>query len=68
MDCLKFTNPAFVLTIGFVQFFAAYNAPTFKIAKNFVPILSPLTVNSHTVSNSYFFANDFAGISDASSY
>ena len=52
----------------FRPIFAAYNAPTFNNAKLLVPILSPLTVNSHTFSNSYSFVKDIAGISDASNY
>ena len=62
----KIHKPNFCTNYHFRPIFAAYNAPTFNIAKFLVPILSPLTVNSHTVSNSYSFVKDIAGISDAS--
>lgn len=35
---------------------AAYNTPSYKLAKFLVPILEPLTINDYTVSNSYSFA------------
>ena len=35
--------------------FAAYNTPSFSLAKCLVPIFTPLTTNEYTVTNSYSF-------------
>ena len=64
----KIHKPNFCTNYQFYPIFPAYNAPTFNIAKFLVPILSHVTVNSHTVSNSCSFVKDIAGISDASNY
>ena len=37
---------------------AAYNLPNFKVAKFLVPLLSDLTKNSYSISNSYTFGTD----------
>ena len=36
---------------------AAYNTPTYPLAKFLIPILQPLTVNDYTLQNSYDFYN-----------
>ena len=41
----------------FRPIFAAYNSPSFKIAKYLVPIISPLTTNDFNLKNSYAFVN-----------
>ena len=46
----KIHKPNFCTDYQFRPIFAAYNAPTFNIAKFLEQTLSPLTVNSHTVS------------------
>ena len=65
---LKIHKPNFCTNYKFRSIFACYYAPTLNIAKFLVPILSPLTINSNTVSNSYSFVNDIAGITDESNY
>ena len=45
------------VTSLFRPIFAAYNCPSFKIAKYLVPILSPLTTNDFTLENWYAFVN-----------
>jgi len=52
----------------FRPIFAAYNTPSFNIAKYFVPILNPLTKNNFTVENSNKFAESVVGLKDADSY
>ena len=37
---------------------SAIGAPTYKLAKNLVPILSPLTVNEFSVHDSFSFADE----------
>ena len=39
---------------------AAYNSPSFYIAKFLVPLLEPLTTNSYTIKNSYTFTSDLS--------
>jgi len=52
----------------FRPIFAAYNTPSFNIAKYFVPILNPLTKNDYTVDNSTIFSESIVAIPDADSY
>ena len=42
--------------------FAAYKTPTFNVAKFLVPLLSHLTMNEHTVENSYSFSKDIVSM------
>ena len=42
----------------FRPIFAAYNTPSFNLAKFLVPILNPISTNSYTCSNSYEFVKD----------
>ena len=53
----KIHKPDFSTKFQFRPIFAAYNCPSFKIAKYLVPILSPLTTNDFTLENSYAFVN-----------
>ena len=49
----KIHKPDFSTKFQFRPIFAAYNCPSFKIAKYLVPILSPLTTNDFTLENLY---------------
>ena len=42
----------------FPQIFSAINTPVYKLAKDLVPILSPLTFNDYTVKYSFTFAKE----------
>ena len=53
----KIHKPDFSTKFQFRPIFAAYNCPSFKIAKYLVPILSLLTTNDFTLENSYSFGN-----------
>ena len=46
--------------------FAAYNTPSYNLAKYLVPILSPLTTNQYTVENSYKFVEEIQDHGDSS--
>ena len=49
----------------FRPIFAAYNTPSFGLAKYLVPVLAPLTTNRYTVNNSYEFADRTSKVSNA---
>ena len=49
----------------FRQIFAAYNTPSFGLAKSLVPVLAPLTTNQYTVNNSYEFADRISKVPNA---
>ena len=55
----------FAKKFQFRPIFAAYNTPSFKLAKFLVPILSPLTTNEFTVENSSKFVQDITKINNA---
>ena len=52
----------------FRPIFAAYNTPSFKLAKFLVPILNPFTNSANTVSNSFCFAKDIIEIDNANNF
>ena len=64
----KIHKPDFCSKFQFRPIFAAYNTPSFKIAKYLVPLLSPLTKNEYTVDNSTQFADEITNIPDADQY
>jgi hypothetical protein len=64
----KIHKPNFSVNFPFRPIFAAYNTPSFKLAKFLVPILSPFTTNEHTIENSYKFVNKVKGIHNANSF
>ena len=47
---------------------AAYNQASYKISKFLVPILSPLTTNQYTVSNSFEFSKKISEIKNSEKY
>ena len=49
----KIYKPNFGANFQFRPIFAAYNTPSFNLAKFLVPILNPFTVNEFTNNNSY---------------
>ena len=51
----------------FRPIFASYNVPSYKIAKYLVSILSSLTSNEYSVSNSYIFSHDITKIQNSNS-
>ena len=52
----------------FRPIFAAYNAPSFNLAKYLVNILKPFTTNQFTTLNSTKFSEELVGIPGADSY
>ena len=64
----KIHKPNFSTLFQFRPIFAAYNNPSFNIAKFLVPILAPLTRNEFTVDNTSSFIQDISTVSDANSY
>ena len=52
----KIHKPDFSSKFQYRPIFAAYNQPSYKIAKHLVPLLSDLTTNQYTVRNSEEFA------------
>ena len=52
----------------FRPIFAAYNTPSFNIAKFLVPILNPFTKNQYTIENSYSFSKEICNIPNANDY
>jgi len=61
----KIHKPDFHINFQFRPIFAAYNLPSFKLAKYLVPILKPITVNDFTVDNSYSFVQDLRTFNNA---
>ena len=53
----KIHKPDFALKFQFRPIFAAYNTPSFKLAKFLVPVLNCLTTNQYTVDNTYMFVD-----------
>ena len=64
----KIHKPDFATNFKFRPIFAAYNTPSFNIAKYLVPILSPLTKNEYTVENSTQFVDEITKIPSADKY
>ena len=64
----KVHKPNFCTNFQFRPIFAAYNTPSFNLAKFLVPILNPLTNNEYTVNNTHSFVNDVGRIGGASRY
>ena len=42
--------------------FAAYNTPSYKIAKYLVPLLTPFSINDYNVKNMSSFANEMRNL------
>jgi len=61
----KIHKPDFSSRFQCRPIFAAYNTPSFNIAKYFVPILKPLTVNEFTVDNSSKFSESIILVPNA---
>ena len=61
----KSKSQIFLLNFFFCPIFAAYNTASYKLAKNFVPILAPLTTNEFTVVNSHSFVDSLRDVADA---
>lgn len=64
----KIHKPDFASKFQFRPIFAAYNCPSFKIAKYLVPILAPLTTNNYTLGNSYSFVKALSSFKFDSQY
>ena len=64
----KIHKPNFAENFKFRPIFAAYNTPSFSIAKFLVPILAPLTKNEYTVENSTQFVTEICEFPDADKY
>ena len=56
----KIHKPDFSTNFKFRPIFAAYNTPSFNLAKFLVPVLAPLTTNEFTVLNSSSFVNELS--------
>ena len=61
----KVHKPDFSTKFPFHHIFAAYNTPSFNIAKYLLPVLSPLTTNEFTVDNSCKFSERVTNIHNA---
>ena len=61
----KIHKTNFANNFKFRPIFAAYNTPSYELAKFLVPILSPLTTNEYTVDNSSKFVDEITRIPDA---
>ena len=64
----KIHKANFSIKFQFRPIFAAYNIPSYNLAKFLVPILNPYTTNQYTVTNSYSFANELKQINNAKNY
>ena len=64
----KIHKPNFDTNFQFRLIFAAYNTPSFNLAKFLVPILNPFTCNEFATANSHSFANDITSVEDASQF
>ncbi|KAG1682668.1 hypothetical protein GQR58_010742 [Nymphon striatum] len=64
----KIHKPDFSTKFQFCSIFAAYNTPSFKIAKYLVSILSNLTFNSYSVKDSFQFADEIRSFPNADRY
>ncbi|KAG1652534.1 hypothetical protein GQR58_026230 [Nymphon striatum] len=64
----KIHKPDFSTKFQFRPIFAAYNTPSFKIAKYLVSILSNLTFNSYSVKDSFQFADEIRSFPNADRY
>jgi len=64
----KIHKPNFSTAYQFRPIFAAYDTPSFGIAKYLVSILNPLTTNSFTVKNTYDFVDTIVNFPDADKY
>ena len=64
----KIHKPDFISNFQFRPIFAAYNCPTYKIAKYLVPLLNPLSNSEFTVENSYEFVSQISNFSYKNSY
>ena len=64
----KIHKPNFSIEFNFRPIFAAYNAPSYRLAKFLVPILKPLTTNIYTVENSYSFVDNIINIPNSNNY
>jgi hypothetical protein len=53
----KIHKPDFNVKFQFRPIFAAYNTPSFKLAKFLVPLLKGLTTNLYTVDNTFMFVD-----------
>ena len=60
----KIHKPDFASKFQFRPIFAAYNTPSFNIAKFLVPILNCLTTNQFTVDNTFFFVDRLKDFTD----
>ena len=63
----KIHKPDFKNKFQFRPILAAFNTPSFKLAKFLVPTLSPLTTNEFTCKNSYQFSKDISTINGSDS-
>ena len=63
----KIHKPDFASKFQFRPIFAAYDTPSFNIAKYLVQFLSSFTCNQYTVSNSYRFCEDIRNIPNCNS-
>ena len=61
----KIHKPDFSTNFKFRPIFAAYNTPSYSLAKFLVPILAPLTSNEFTVKNSYSFVEEICKLNGA---
>lgn len=52
----------------FRPIFAAYNCPSYNLAKFLVPVLNPITSNQFTCLNSYQFVKDISSVERADRY
>ena len=64
----KIHKPDFATKFQFRPIFAAYNNPSFKLAKFLVPILSSFTTNEYTVDNSYSFVSSIQQFNNVQNY
>ena len=60
----KIHKSDFASKFQFRPIFAAYNTPSFKLAKFLVPVLNCLTTNQYTVDNSYTFVDRLKNFTD----
>ena len=64
----KIHKQNFSTVFPFRPIFAAYNTPSFNLAKFLVPVLKPLTTNRFTTDNSYSFVQDIIKIPNCNNY
>ena len=64
----KIHKPNFHIDFPFRPIFAAYNNPSFKLAKFLVPILAPFTTNQYTVDNSQSFSSQITDFKNADEF